>query len=793
MTDITLLGTIDIYSLNSQQITTIHDSFNTISRLLHTYITQLNQPTIQYYNNSHSTHITSNQLAQCIQHLYNNNVLYVLYQYVLHQIKEYITRHTIPQYCTGLNLINIINSIQSIYLVYTNSCKLIYYITDMNANTCNTAINSLIQELQQHIHCHLFYSNHTLLCNQYDHVWSKYFNAMFDAMSDNTSNPTVEPEFRSLIQQLHELQCMPYIEQYWYTPLLQAITHKINQSIGIYDRSTLNDTIEWLKKCIVQWLCIVLNTRINTTLYKQYEIKLIQYCYNQYINIQCNELFDIIIDYPDSQTIINDIATALNMVYNSSIRTRFITQLNQQLNTRLLHVGANTNDILTTYLNTIRVLHCIDSTKQYLLYDDIITPIKQYLKSRSDCVYCIVQRMLGDINNTIDTDFATELELNVEQISRGELHNTNVIVGDDSDVDDDINEQWLPDQLPANWYIRKLQSNSTHHIQSIDVIGALIDIFGTTETIVNEYKIQLSHKLLQKTTFDTDKELTQIEFMKYRFGDISSIEQMLRDLESSRRINSQINSIIDTKHPINKQLLQSMESLIVSAEFWPSDTIDSISFKLPSILHEYTEQYSTEYCELKKPRILKWQHSLGCVELELSFDDGRTQQYNVTPLLASIMYYYIENSTSVLKCSEISELLDIDDRDELRIHAQYWFNNNVLHEQTIDPDDYQWSIIEYADQHNTTIQYNNNNNMNNNQRGNKQITDIIETYILGALNNTQSLSLHKLHNTMKLYQVDDMNYTLSNDELQLLLNKMCDNNVLSCSNGMYTRVKPVGN
>lgn len=54
------------------------------------------------------------------------------------------------------------------------------------------------------------------------------------------------------------------------------------------------------------------------------------------------------------------------------------------METRLLHPGVSTTDILTAYVATIRSLRVLDPTG--LLLETVTYPIHQYLRSREDTV-----------------------------------------------------------------------------------------------------------------------------------------------------------------------------------------------------------------------------------------------------------------------------------------------------------------------------------------------------------------------------------------------------------------------
>lgn len=64
------------------------------------------------------------------------------------------------------------------------------------------------------------------------------------------------------------------------------------------------------------------------------------------------------------------------------------------METRLLHTGVSTPDILTAYVATIRSMRVLDPSG--LLLEVITQPIHQYLRSRDDTVRYFFFKVLHD-------------------------------------------------------------------------------------------------------------------------------------------------------------------------------------------------------------------------------------------------------------------------------------------------------------------------------------------------------------------------------------------------------------
>lgn len=73
--------------------------------------------------------------------------------------------------------------------------------------------------------------------------------------------------------------------------------------------------------------------------------------------IRTGDMFDIVVDYPDSAPAVADMAECLRL---TSLHNMFTQRFKQSLQQRLLHAGAATADIIHTYVSTIRALKEID-------------------------------------------------------------------------------------------------------------------------------------------------------------------------------------------------------------------------------------------------------------------------------------------------------------------------------------------------------------------------------------------------------------------------------------------------
>lgn len=217
----------------------------------------------------------------------------------------------------------------------------------------------------------------------------------------------------------------------------EHVNHVCDRS---FDVSQLIPLEHWLETVVLSWLTRIysggsskseaLTDEIRDTIIK-FKRKLSHYLYETYTRIRIDQLFNIIIEYPDSQPAIDDLRICLE---RTDLRKILVINLQEALKTRLLHPGVNTPDILTAYIAAIKALRQLDPTG--VLLETVTEPIKAYLRSRTDTVRCVVSGLLDDF----PSDLADELV-------KGES-----LQLDDGSVDEENEdwEKWMPDPVDAD-------------------------------------------------------------------------------------------------------------------------------------------------------------------------------------------------------------------------------------------------------------------------------------------------------------------------------------------------------
>jgi anaphase-promoting complex subunit 2 len=329
---------------------------------------------------------------------------------------------------------------------------------------------------------------------------------------------------------------------------------------------------------------------------------------HQFGSLRISEMFDIIVEFPDSKPAISDLKECIEQ---TGQRQQLICSLKESFDLRLLHAGANTPDIITQYVSAIKVLRLLDRSGAVL--EQSCQPVRQYLKQREDTVRCIVSNLTDNSNHDLSNELLHSCPMPIEE-------------SDDSDYDDA--ENWVPDPVDADPEMSKKRKTS-------DIISLLVNIYGSKDLFIAEYQTLLADRLLTSLSYDTDREARNLELLKLRFGETSLqyCEVMLKDVSDSRRTNNLVHeqTTLETR----------VDAMVVSEVFWP--TLKNEKFKLPEPVSRALNSYSEGFTNLKANRTLEWKEKLGLVELTLDLAD-REIELNVTPAQATVILAFQDQS-----------------------------------------------------------------------------------------------------------------------------------------------------
>lgn len=496
--------------------------------------------------------------------------------------------------------------------------------------------------------------------------------------------------FKSICANVVMVGAQPLAEEVFTEILYSRISDRIQaMSSGQFETPQLGRVVGWSERCILPWLRLLLREAETEpgggdAEYTQWKTRLQFFMFETFGSLRIKEMFDIIVEYPDSMPALKDLKASLTKTHQYS---QLASSVSDACCKRLLHAGANTGDIISTYISTIKALHELDPTGMTIA--TVSRSIQQYLRDRQDTVRCIVMGLTDDTSS----ELFEELRKSGAEEGRWRPKQADWDEGADDEEDDDClarvanpgsaASQWMPEPIAAG-------PSTAYHKGSIDIIGMLVDIYGSTDLFLNEYRVLLSDKLLALTTYEIDKELHNVELLKLRFGEASlhGCEVMLKDLGDSKRLDAYVHNE-SAKHSDEAQVQGWLDSKILSAAFWPPLPQDAMTMH-DSVAHHFNA-YAKFYSLLKKPRSLKWKPTCGVVKLTITFDDGRQVPFTVSPVHANIILHFQEQPTWTL--DELSSKIGIAS-DQVKRRMIFWVGSGVCTETVSSGGSISYTVVE---------------------------------------------------------------------------------------------------
>lgn len=329
---------------------------------------------------------------------------------------------------------------------------------------------------------------------------------------------------------LNRMGLLDRISGFTLTNLIQdQISKHIHEKCrGNFDAPHLKTLETWLDGIVVEWLTRIYNngsSKLDPANSKicdsvnYFKMKLKYFLFETYANTIIDQFFNIIIEFPDSTPAIDDLKSCMEKL---DLRAHLVETLKHSIETRLLHPGVDTADIITGYVATIKAMRHLE--KSGILLQTVTEPVKEYLrKGRQDTVRCVITSLIEESPSDLSEELARSEAIKAEENERNR---------------DEMNgwESWNPDPIDAD-----PEKHSPANRKS-DIISMIVDIYGSKELFVNEYRNLLAERLLTQLDFTPEKEIRNLELLKLRFGEnlLHSCEVMLKDISDSKRINAHI-------------------------------------------------------------------------------------------------------------------------------------------------------------------------------------------------------------------------------------------------------------
>ncbi|GBG30278.1 Anaphase-promoting complex subunit 2 [Hondaea fermentalgiana] len=555
---------------------------------------------------------------------------------------------------------------------------------------------------------------------------------------------------------------------------------------GKFEYNLLGRVRAWLDSVALAWLQELLQVCLADPVvckekFAQYRARLEFHVFETLCDLRMAEVFDIITEFPESSPALEDLKDCLARTHQ---HRDLVLSLRQAFASRLLHPGANTAQILDVYIATIKALRLVDTSG--VLLEAISEPIKSYLRKREDTVRCIVTSLTDDSNSELFEELGRETEI------RPIAHDYDESDNEDPDEENARGadpEAWTPDPIEAD------PRKTSRSRRSNDILSMLVHIYGSKELFVNEYRLMLADKLLSSLEFDAEREVRNLELLKLRFGESSmtSCEIMVKDIEESKRINTNIGTTLAGKTLLREAArsypnidLQTMETTIISKQFWP--TLHGDEINLHPLVKQRMEAIAHEYSVLKNPRQLNWKTNLGMVELELEFDDDQCKTFTVSPILANLIMYFGDKKTWNLP--DLAREMDVDS-DVVRKRMSYWVNAGVVRAERVPlPEEVTYTAVDrLSEDHNGDEVNAEDDDADRAVSADAQLAEemkVYESFVRGMLNNYDALTLERIHNMLKMFvSTGEHKYEKNINELEAFLDKLVKDEVLEVTNGSY--------
>ena len=452
------------------------------------------------------------------------------------------------------------------------------------------------------------------------------------------------------------LCCLYLFDEVVYDAVLHVLSSQIrlfiteNFSGCSHDTSIMGPVMSWLNSSVITFIQFITQHQLVPPNMEIWKKRLKFFCYKTIATVRINDLFEIMVDYPDSHAAVLDIKKCVGHIQCSNY---LIKTVQDTFKERLLHPGANTDDIITQYSSAIKVFRFLDPSGAML--EKVCAPVRNYLKQREDTIRCILNTLMSEEENELTRELSA---------TTGTLFNSN----EDSDLEIDDWEKWRPQSkdMPTD-----LKSKTS---KSADIVSTLCNIYRSADLFVNEYRSLIAEKLLTTSNYDISVEMRNMELLKVGFGvDLSQCQIMLQDVVDSKRNHSNI------MNNVKQQFHFDISTLIISHVFWPNLRNEEVTIYKP--LQDYLAgEYQAAYSELKRSRTLEWKLNLGFVELDLEFEE-RTLSFTVSPVQATIILCFEESE----KChaDTISNTVGLS-LSQTRKKLAFWVTNGVLKETSKD-------------------------------------------------------------------------------------------------------------
>ncbi|KAK8114745.1 Cullin family protein [Apiospora kogelbergensis] len=448
------------------------------------------------------------------------------------------------------------------------------------------------------------------------------------------------------------------------------ITYLHNSFAGVWEKSEDPHTLHPRPRCVEQlmaWiedryarLAVEVTNQLDNVQVSWTDVeKWKEIAIGRLAELRTTELFDIVMNWPDSEGGVEDLRYA---VTTPRRRLQLTDAFSGALQKRLLHPGRSTLDILRTYISMIRTFQKLDHSR--VLLDRVAYSLQLYLCTREDTVRIIVTSLLSSPRETLSEARKVKLVELVEL-----LHDPNQNRSERQDDEwDDLS--WVPPPIDAGLNYKRSKSE--------DVIGTLIGALGSPDVFIKEFQNIIGERLLSEQV-GFEQEVVVLDLLKKRFGESSlqACDVMIKDIQDSKRLDGVIHRGA-VHHPDNVKRDWTIHTKILSRLYWPD--MGEERFVVPEDISHMQKIYETVFEHLKPTRTLKWLNHLGQAKVELELED-RTISEEVQTYEAAVISAFSEHAVSGRSPSWSFDDLWMHlqmDEDLLASALRFWERKQVL-------------------------------------------------------------------------------------------------------------------
>ena len=177
----------------------------------------------------------------------------------------------------------------------------------------------------------------------------------------------LKEQLRCCCQQLSELHWLPLIESTLSSTLHAHLLAKLHRRCkGNFEERMLHSMLDWLDATVTSWLRVVLQPAAPeappSSALQQWQVRLRYFIMQSLAALRTTELFDIIIDFPDSLPAVSDLKECLQHTHQHA---QVVSALSDYIDQRLLKPGTDTSKIIQVYVAAIKALRHLDPSGGY--------------------------------------------------------------------------------------------------------------------------------------------------------------------------------------------------------------------------------------------------------------------------------------------------------------------------------------------------------------------------------------------------------------------------------------------